>query len=73
AWWRLVGRWNLGGVANVLHLGGRCLEFFGMAESLEAALWLDAGNVIVDTDWLPWGLGFNKWGGASPVGRAGED
>ncbi|GFU78645.1 hypothetical protein TNCV_2302561 [Trichonephila clavipes] len=38
-----------------------------MAESLEAALWLDAGKVISDSDWLPSGLGFNKWRGASPV------
>ncbi|GFX98958.1 hypothetical protein TNCV_4301331 [Trichonephila clavipes] len=30
--------------------------------------------VIVNSDsnWLPWGLGFKKWGGASPVGKARE-
>ncbi|GFS47182.1 retrovirus-related Pol polyprotein from transposon 412 [Trichonephila clavipes] len=42
AWVRLVGRWNQGGVANVLRQGGKFSTFFGMTESLEAALWLDA-------------------------------
>ncbi|GFV12182.1 uncharacterized protein TNCV_1536791 [Trichonephila clavipes] len=42
AWRRLVGRWNQGDVANVLRQGGKVSRFFGMTESLEAALWLDA-------------------------------
>ncbi|GFT83761.1 hypothetical protein TNCV_3891331 [Trichonephila clavipes] len=30
------------------------------------------GTVNIDSDWLPRGLRFKLWGGACPVGRAGE-
>ncbi|GFX52864.1 hypothetical protein TNCV_3720541 [Trichonephila clavipes] len=30
------------------------------------------GTVNNDSDWLPRGLRFKLWGGACPVGRAGE-
>ncbi|GFY14154.1 hypothetical protein TNCV_3613431 [Trichonephila clavipes] len=30
------------------------------------------GTVNIDSNWLPWGLRFRKWGGASPVRRTRE-
>ncbi|GFW45536.1 hypothetical protein TNCV_3244761 [Trichonephila clavipes] len=31
------------------------------------------GTVNSDSNWQPWRLGFKKWGGASPVGKAREN
>ncbi|GFU71024.1 hypothetical protein TNCV_1215501 [Trichonephila clavipes] len=50
--------------------GWKVFEFFGLAERLLSDWML--GTVNIDSNWLPWGLSFRKWGGASPVGRARE-
>ncbi|GFV21531.1 hypothetical protein TNCV_5121181 [Trichonephila clavipes] len=44
--------------------GWKVFEFFGSDWML--------GTVNIDSDWLPRGLRFKLWGGARPVGRAGE-
>ncbi|GFS52805.1 hypothetical protein TNCV_3122091 [Trichonephila clavipes] len=31
------------------------------------------GTVNSDSNWLPWRLGFKKWGGSSPAGKAREN
>ncbi|GFT52236.1 hypothetical protein TNCV_2530971 [Trichonephila clavipes] len=55
-----IGRaWNPGGVAMVLHLGGKFLTF-GLAERTKRLLsdWM-LGTVNIDSDWLPGGCDLN--------------
>ncbi|GFY07313.1 hypothetical protein TNCV_5085001 [Trichonephila clavipes] len=70
------GDWSNDGIREA------CLWCFIWVESFLSFLaWLRAkrllfdwilGTVNIDSNWLPWGLGFRKWGGASPVGRTRE-
>ncbi|GFW41264.1 hypothetical protein TNCV_1002571 [Trichonephila clavipes] len=50
--------------------GWKVFEFFGLAKRLLSDWML--GTVNIDSDWLPRELRFKFWGGARPVGRAGE-
>ncbi|GFU79067.1 hypothetical protein TNCV_3611471 [Trichonephila clavipes] len=61
-----------GGVAMVLHLGGKFLSFLAWLRAKRLLSDWMLGRVIIDSDWLPRGLRFKLWGGACPVGRARE-
>ncbi|GFU28869.1 uncharacterized protein TNCV_470051 [Trichonephila clavipes] len=70
------GDWSSDGIREAW------LWFFIWVESLSFLAWLRAkklltdwmlGTVNIDSDWLPRGLRFKLWGGACPVGRAGEN
>ncbi|GFX02709.1 transposon Ty3-I Gag-Pol polyprotein [Trichonephila clavipes] len=69
------GDWSSDGIRETW------LWFFIWVESLSFLVWMRAkrllsdwmlGTVNIDSDWLPRGLSFKLWGGARPVGRAGE-
>ncbi|GFV39585.1 hypothetical protein TNCV_4172941 [Trichonephila clavipes] len=70
------GDWSSDGIREAW------LWFFIWVESLSFLAWLRAkrllsdwmlGTVNIDSDWLPRGLRLKLWGGACPVGRAGEN
>ncbi|GFV23919.1 hypothetical protein TNCV_272821 [Trichonephila clavipes] len=59
-------------MAMVLHLGGKFLSVLAWLRAKRLLSDWMLGTVNIDSDWLPRGLSFKLWGGARPVGRAGE-